>query len=228
MTHAITIIPKGELGQTSAWAPPPVSHPSGTSAAQFVKQTFHTSGSKVELLALRETAQREGFREGYDEGALAAKGEITSLKANLEQAMDILRKPVEKVEVLVEQELLALSLAIARQVLRREITTQPQHIIGLIRDAVKQLPSTIEEITVLLNPTDGQVVRKALHEHQTSHKWNIVDDPSIEQSDCKIRAGKSFIDAGIDALVARLATEHLGGQRATDTPEEVTDAPDKR
>ncbi len=224
-----TIISKDNVGHTSAWALPPVDVPQGASAAEFVKTTFNTSGSKIELLALRETAQREGFKEGYDEGAQAAQGEITTLKANLEKTLSILSQPVEKVETLVEQELLALSLAIARQVLRREVSIDPQHIIGLIRDAVKQLPSTAEAITVLLNPDDAAIVRKTLHEHQTQHKWHIVDDPAIEQSDCKIRAGTAFIDAGIDALVARLATEYLGGQRATDTHiEETTDAPRQR
>lgn len=172
--------------------------------------------TELETLAIHEAAQREGFKEGYEEGRQAASGETSTLRARLEWALDFLQRPLSELHDEVEHELLELSLAIAKQVLRREIKSDPRHIIGIIREAVKQLPSSNREIAVHLHPDDAHTIRETLHEHETKHHWNIIDDPGVSQGDCRIHAGNSFIDASIDALIARLSVEMLGGNRHND------------
>jgi len=180
--------------------------------------------SDLEILTTLDNAQSEGFEAGHEkgfkqgkkEGHQAAMEEALKLKALLLSTLDSLQRPLEESQDEVEQELLELSLGIAKQILRREIKTDPRHIIGIVREAVKQLPSSHREITVHLQPDDAHILRETLHEHKTQHHWDIIDDPAILQGDCQIQSESSFIDASIDALIARIAVEMIGGHRHND------------
>lgn len=211
------VISRENAENARRWRIPDMSSAMPGQKVDFIPRT--SPQSELEVLATHETAQREGFKEGYEEGRQAATGEISTLKARLESALQFLQRPIAELHEEVEQELLDLSLAIAKQILRREIKTDPRHIIGIIREAVNQLPSSKREITVHLHPDDAHTIRETLHEHETKHHWNIIDDPGVPQGDCRIHAGHSFVDASIDALIARLAVNMLGGQRQDDHAE---------
>jgi flagellar biosynthesis/type III secretory pathway protein FliH len=51
-----------------------------------------------------------------------------------------LAKPFEVLDAEVERELLTLAMALARQIVRRELKTDPTQIIGIIREAIAALP----------------------------------------------------------------------------------------
>ena len=73
---------------------------------------------------------------------------------------------------------------------------------------------------MLIDYLQPHILRETLHEHKTKHHWNIIDDPGILQGDCQIQSESSFIDASIDALIARIAVEMIGGQRHSDSSDE--------
>ncbi|MGF1643652.1 MAG: flagellar assembly protein FliH [Thiotrichales bacterium] len=178
-----------------------------------------TIDATLEALSIREQAHREGFNEGYEEGMQAARAETTAVTARLRELLSFLERPVEALDHRVEEEMLELALAVSKQILRREIRTDPRHIIGLIREAIKQLPANLQDISVHLHPDDASVIREALHEHPGKRRWKIVDDPGVSKGDCKITTETSYVDAGIDGLIARLAAELLGGHRTSDGSE---------
>jgi flagellar assembly protein FliH len=185
--------------------------------------------SELDIVTARENAESEGFKEGYERGL--SKGQIDGQQTANEEASKIveqfssilnsLQQPLQTTLDEVEQELLELSLAIAKQILQREIKTQPQHLIGIIREAIKQLPTNHRDIVVHLHPDNAHTVREVLHEHKTKHHWDIIDDPAVLQGDCQIRSESAFIDASIDAMITRMAVEMMGGHRQND-PEPPT------
>ncbi|MGF1547916.1 MAG: flagellar assembly protein FliH [Thiotrichales bacterium] len=186
-----------------------------------------TLDASLEALSIREQAHREGFNEGYEEGMQAARAETTAVTARLRELLGFLERPVEALDHRVEEEMLELALAVSKQILRREIRTDPRHIIGLIREAVKQLPANLQDISVHLHPDDASVIRDTLHEHPGKRRWKIVDDPGVSTGDCKITTETSYVDAGIDGLIARLAAELLGGHRTSDGSERASVSGDR-
>jgi len=185
---------------------------------------------ELDIVTAKKNAESEGFKEGYEkgfskgqiEGQQAANKEASKIAKQLSSVLNFLQQPLQATLDEVEQELLELSLGIAKQILRREIKTQPQHLIGIIREAIKQLPTNHREITVHLHPDDAHTIRGALHEHKTKHHWDIIDDPAVPQGDCQIHSESAFIDASIDAMIARMAVEMMGGHRQYD-PEPPSD-----
>ncbi len=209
------------------WNPPPFD-----GAAQpddgFVAATRHAASADVDALAIREAAQQEGFREGYEEGQQAARGEIAQLREKLEASLAFIANPVAQIDRQVESELLELALAVAKQILRREITLDPKHLMGLIREAIKQLPSNTQKIMIHLCPDDARVLREMLSDSDHEQHWQIIDDPALKQGDCKIHTDTSFVDASVDALISRLAVEMLGGHRNDDPPASSNDGRKKK
>ena len=220
------IISRENAENAQRWRIPDMSNAMPKQPPKFTPVT--SLPSDLEILTTREKAQSEGFeaghekgfKQGKEEGHQAATEELSKLKELLSSTLNFLQHPLEESQQEVEQELLALSLGIAKQILRREIKTDPRHIIGIIREAVKQLPSSNREITVHLQPDDAHTLRETLHKHKTKHHWNIIDDPGISQGDCQIQSESSFIDASIDALIARIAVEMIGGDRHNDPSSE--------
>lgn len=212
------IIRGNKAASGQPWQPPSLAGQK-ESENSFVPSSYGASSPEVDALAIREAAQREGFREGYEEGQQAARAEIARLQEKLEASLAFVANPVAQIDRQVETELLELALAVARQILRREIKTDPKHLMGLIREAIQQLPSNTQKIMIHLCPDDARVLREMLQENEHEQHWQIIDDPALKQGDCKIHTDASFVDASVDALISRLATELLGGHRdSDDTP----------
>ncbi len=216
MTNMSKVIRGDKAASGLRWQPPEIGA-GPDSGTQFVATSFSAQAQEVDNLAIREAAQQEGFREGYEEGQQAARNEIARLREKLEASLAFIANPVAHIDRQVETELLELALAVARQILRREISIDPKHLMGLIREAIKQLPSNAQKIMIHLSPGDAQVLREMLHDSDHTQHWQIIDDPVLKQGDCKIHTDTSFVDASVDALISRLAVDLLGGHRNSDT-----------
>src|SRR5258706_1238057 len=116
------------------------------------------------------TAARQSWERGYaagrEAGVIAVRMEQQRLTGELQQQVDSLReifellaKPLATLDAEVEDQLTALAASIARAVVRRELATQPEAIIALVRDTVKSLPLSAREIRVHLHPDDAAIVR---------------------------------------------------------------------
>ena len=189
--------------------------------SEKVQKPATDNGREVEKAQLEEA-----YRKGYEEGLQAAGGLQDAQKQQaikLKEIVQAMSRPLNRINDAVEAELVELSLAVAKMILRREIAEDPKHIVGLIREAIKQLPATSLNIRIHLHPDDAIVVREALSGTEQAALWQIEEDPLMHSGDCQIHTDTSFIDAGIDGLVARLASEMLGGHRSMDLSEINTD-----
>lgn len=207
------VIPREQAGQVQPWQIPELTNTQAGFVTPFpLDSNLPVQASKAEEL------HQAGFQQGYEEGLALAKKELANQQVQLEETLQALAQPLKRLNQAVEQELVELSLAVALQILRREITQDPKHVIGLIREAVNQLPAASRQIRIYLNPDDAQVVRETLNQQDDQH-WQIKDDPTLPHGSCQVRSETSFLDAGIDALVNRLAVDMLGGHRTTDKNE---------
>ncbi|MDO6460379.1 FliH/SctL family protein [Granulosicoccaceae sp. 1_MG-2023] len=165
----------------------------------------------------------DGYADGLAEGQRRAAVSCEQERAELQALLHALARPLEQVNQAVENELTALALAAAKMILRRELSAQPAHITGLIRDAINSLPASGSVIHVQLNPADAVLVREALSGDTSAQAWQIREDASLQRGQCHVHTESSFVDAGIDALINRLAAEMSGGRRATDQNENIWD-----
>lgn len=176
----------------------PVPHPSAD-----MMQTSYDEGYALGygegLQKGSDEGQQKGLEEGHSLGfaegnsALHQKsiGQLNAIITKLGQA-----NPAFSDEAL-EQELLQMSLDIARLVIRRELSTSPEALMGLVKAGLEQLDVSDEQAdcTVHLHPLDAQLLRDVI---DSSDHAEIIDDPSLEQGDCVVKCGASTVHAGAE------------------------------
>lgn len=173
--------------------------------------------SAAELEALQKQAWDESYAKGLEAGRVAGKAEIDRIGVRLQAVLAAMANPLEDLDEQVEDELLQLALAVARQIIRRELAVNPAHVIAAVREALGELPASSREVRVLLNPEDAQLVREALPRPSGHASWEIVEDPVIARGGCKVVTTNTTVDASLEARVRVVASRVLGGDRQEDS-----------
>ncbi len=174
-----------------------------------------------EMQSLHKDAYDEGFNmgrkegrdKGHKEGALQAKAESQELFNKLEALFKSLGSPISQLDDELESSIAALTLAIARQLVRREIKIEPGEIVAVVREAVKALPISARSPTIFLHPEDIQLVRNALSLGDDEKSYRLEEDLLLIRGDCRVETESSYIDASIEARLSAVAANMLGDER---------------
>ena len=170
------------------------------------------------LADLQAEAYKEAFELGIAEGREAGRGQVRAQVEQLAGMFYDLAKPFEELDAEVERELLTLAMALARQIVRRELKTDPTQIIGIIREAILALPVAAREVRVHLHPEDAVVVRQNLAPTESERAWGIVEDPVMARGGCQISTATSRIDARLETRLGAILSELMGTERHPSAP----------
>jgi flagellar assembly protein FliH len=200
-------LPKAATGHAEVWSAPDMS--------AAVQTPMATVGGLADLQA---EAYQEAFAQGLAEGREAGRVEVQAQVARLAGMFFDLAKPFEVLDTEVEHELLTLAMALARQIVRRELKTDPTQIIGIIREAIAALPVAAREVQVHLHPEDAAVVREHLSPTESQRAWTIVEDPVMARGGCQITSATSRIDARLETRLGAILSDLLGTERHSSGP----------
>jgi flagellar assembly protein FliH len=231
-----------ELASLSIWRMPDV--PVTSEAVDSAKtQNFEPMAMPVltvdEIEAMQKQAydeafaqgKKDGYSEGFNEGSKQGYEEnvqVLQKKAiEFSSLMESLSQPFKVLDAEVEKELVKLSIAIATQIIRREIKLEPGQVIAAVREAIKVLPLSSQKISLRLHPEDTDLVRAALSLDEMSHAWRIVEDPLITRGGCKVDTEVSHVDATVENRLAAVIATLFGGEREHDCKDAGSTAPRK-
>ena len=189
------------------WMAPDVSSP-------FPPQKMATVGGLADLQA---EAHKEAFAQGLAEGREAGRAEVRAQVERLSGMFYDLAKPFEVLDAEVERELLTLAMALARQIVRRELKSDPTQIIGIIREAIAALPVAARDVRVHLHPEDAAVVRDNLAPTESERAWTMIEDPVMARGGCQITTATSRIDARLETRLGSILSELLGTERQAES-----------
>ncbi len=168
------------------------------------------------LERLQKQAYEEGYARGLEEGRAAGAAEVAARAQRLDALLAALARPFEELDEEVEQELVRLALAIAQQLVRREIKADPGQIVAIAREALAALPVGARAVRLHLHPEDAQLVAEVLSLGEGRRPWELVEDPVLTRGGCRVVTESSRIDATVEARLAALAAAVLGGEREGD------------
>jgi len=169
--------------------------------------------------------QKDGFEAGYAagqaEGLEAGKTEMENTRDCFTRLIDCLDEPLACLDGQVEQELVSLVIAIARQLIRHELKTQPDEILGLVRETLKLLPLASRRVTLHLNPVDVERVRAYLQQDDNLPRWKIAESPDITPGGCEITSENAYIDATVENRLGNAISQLLGSEQENAAPPRV-------
>jgi flagellar assembly protein FliH len=204
-----------QLSSAKPWSAPDMALPDTAATQRSPVNAPVTAGSIADL-------QAEAFREGYDEGMrkgiAAGEEQLRAEIHKLDGMLHDLARPFVELDRQVEQELLTLAVALARQIVRRELKSDPSQVIGVIRDAIAALPVATRDVRVRMHPEDAAVVRQHLAPTESERAWQIVEDPVMARGGCEVVSATSRVDARTETRLVAMLAELLGSERAADSP----------
>lgn len=191
---------------------PPVPAPPTLDEIEAIRQQARDEGY--------EEGRKEGFEFGHREALEGARKEIGGKIAYLDQLMEGLDAPFKELDDQVEQELLTLVVSMVRQLVRREVRTDPNQIIGVMREAMALLPVNSRDIRVQLHPDDADIVRELYAVAETEQAWQITEDPVVQRGGCRVVTDTSQVDATLESRLQTLIAPLMGGLRTDDAEPE--------
>src|SRR5579872_1452548 len=124
-------------------------------------------------------AREAGLREGETTGRNRAAAELQPVIERLSRTIDELGEFRPRLRKEAEADMVKLSLAIARRVLRRELSIDPDALHGLILAALEKLQAH-EVSRVKVHPSHVAAVSGCLSRSRTGQQIEVIPDPSRE------------------------------------------------
>ncbi len=155
----------------------------------------------------RERNEREAYQRGLAEGTAAgreqAAAELQAVLERLGRSLTTLGALGSRIRAEAESDLLKLAVAIARRVLHRELTLDPESIEGLIHVALEKLQAR-ELSRVRVHPDQEAALRKCLERFPNANRLELVADPSLHSGDVVFETAQGILDASIESQLQEI------------------------
>jgi flagellar assembly protein FliH len=160
-------------------------------------------------------AREAGFREGEKAGRERAAREFQPALERIAHSATELTHLRAKLRREAEADLVALSLAIARRILRRELSVDPEAIQGVVKAALEKLQNR-DVYRVRVHSSHLGFVRKQLELAGVTASAEVMADPKLHPGDLMIETPRGDVNASIDSQLAEIErgfADRLGGAR---------------
>jgi len=168
---------------------------------------------------VRQQAFADGFAQGRAHAAIEAERRVSEFAA--QQALGTAQRlaamiaqaqeQLEQSGQVIAQGVLELACEMARQVLRHELSVNPNALQPVIREALGLLTADGKPTTVRLHPQDLEVLRDALKSEFGGMELKVLADPAVKPGGCLIEAAGSVVDASLETRWRRVVA-NLGLQ----------------
>lgn len=190
-----SVLPKEKPSTYERWKMPEFETAGMGSQLQPSSMSRQKSGNRndivlptaAELQEMQNQARDEAYQTAYAEGSQ----HMASLLDSLEQAL-------RQAEQNMAQDLLSLSLEIARQMVQQTLKTNPEILLNTIREAIASLPHINHGAHLILHPDDAAIVRNSMGEQLGHSGWKIFEDAQITPGGARIETSHSQIDATLE------------------------------
>jgi flagellar assembly protein FliH len=177
----------------------------GPGAKQAAQRDFEARLAQVQQQCEQRVA--EARAAALREGEAAGRSRAT---AELQPVMDRLARSIEEIAQLrprlrreAESDMVRLSLAIARRILRREMSVDPGAMHGLVLGALEKLQA--QEIhRVRVHPSRAAAVDACLRQNVPGTKVEVVGDPSRDPGTVVFETTRGNLDASIDCQLQEI------------------------
>ncbi len=162
------------------------------------------SAAEREARAL-EMGRQEGHAAGRQAGAAAAEDEcrraIGAVQAEAAersagaaaQAVDLRRRLRQQMEA----DLVSLAVAVARRIVRRELTVDPEALMGIVKSAVERIAAR-ELLAIRVAPPDAPRVSARLAELHLPGRVEVIADSTLAWGSVLFETERGQHDASVD------------------------------
>ena len=201
-------IPGEEVGTVTGWDFGVVGQASPKFAAKLKAQAMSEEKTAGDLM--REAGFSEGYTQGYAQGhaqaTLEGQRQINEYIAtqgrdasqNFENIFASAQSQLQEQEQAMSKGVLELACELARQVLRHELSANPNALLPVVREALGMLAADSKAAVVRMNPLDADVFGVVLGQEFPGTALTVVADGSLTRGGCLVESAGTVIDATVE------------------------------
>lgn len=218
------VVSAGQGADAKQWLPPEMGERRERAGKKPVAPEVRSAANPLQTEDLQKQAymdglelgRQQGLEQGRQEGLKQAQAEVRRVVQQLDKLMALFSEPLRELDDQVEKELLELVLVVVRQLVRREVKSDPSMIIGVVREALSILPVASRNVRLFVHPDDAGLIRNIYTLGNSELGWSLVEDPVIERGGCRIVTDTSLVDATLESRLTSLIAPLLAGARSQD------------
>lgn len=228
-THS-RFIPGEEVGAVTEWNFGAVDQASVRFAAKLKAQALAEEQAKGDVLrqAGFSDGYAEGFAQGHAQATLEGQRQINEyiatqgqeLAQNYGQIFASAQAQIAEHEQGMAKGVLELACELARQVLRHELSSNPNALQPVIREALSVLAIDSKAALVRMNPLDLDVLEDVLRQEFTNLSLTLLADTSVTRGGCLVEAAGTVVDGTVEKRWTR-AVANLGLETSWEVSDDV-------
>ena len=153
--------------------------------------------ARQEAEAILAQAKEQGYAQGRDQGA----SELVEAVARSSQRL-------QQIEGQLVPQIKDLALGIAKKILGKELSSRPEAVVELVKQALAEKARQRKEISLRVNPEDLQIIREnraeLLEVLSRAQEISIREDPDVARFGVIIETDAGTIDAQLETQLAVL------------------------
>jgi flagellar assembly protein FliH len=150
-----------------------------------------------------EEERQEGLRQGEAAGLERANAQMKAVVERLARSIEETAAYRRRYREEAERQLLALAMAIARRIIRRELTVDPEALLGVVRVAFEKI--SLREITeVRVNPAHHALIENFLSQIGSPAAIRVLGDRGLEPGAVLIETSGGTLDASVDTQLEEI------------------------
>jgi len=147
------------------------------------------------------------YQQGFQEGQAAARCEsatqIETMNLQLARAVEELSGLRPRFRHEAEEDVVALSIAIARRILHRELTVAPEALLGLVKAALEKID--LREVhRVRVSRADAAMIAQHLEKMGLPRPIEVIADPGLERGSAILDSSRGALDASVETQLAEI------------------------
>ena len=155
------------------------------------------SRAREEADSIKEAAAKEGYQAGLE----SAQADIAQLK----EALSAFISAKQEVFDYIAPDILEISVDIAKKIIKKELSQDPQQIIDSIIEILKTLSKEESKVTIRVNPNQVSIVKQqmpsVLEQAGLDAKILVVPDETMSEGGCLVTTTNGVIDATIETQI---------------------------
>lgn len=159
-----------------------------------IHQEAHQGGYAAGYEAGHKAGHEDGYRTGHERSSVEA--------ARLQDLLSSFQRALADADRAIGNDLLALALDLARQMVRDALRVKPELVLAVVRESIRYESVFSQPPQLILHPDDAALVREHL-DHELND-CTIHTDPQLERGGCRVRMGHSQVDATLPARWQRI------------------------
>src|SRR5574344_1116824 len=152
------------------------------------------SRAQEEAGAIKDASAQEGYKDGIEK----ASEDIQALRDSIKEFLSA----KDDVFGYIAPDIVQISVDIAGKIIKKEIEQNPQTVLDMVMDVLKNISKDEKQINIKVNPSELTFLKEGLAENVSNMgleaKVRVTPDETVDEGGCVVYTANGVIDATIN------------------------------